>query len=304
MHQRQPHWSQTSQRLFTECPRAWAHQYAFLEQKKPPSRYSSQPRTFDEVTVRVARLVWIERLNDQYHRKVWSDIYRRRRISSAMDEMLWNARMEVSQLRTATAIHRIAEQLRSLEESSMLRIVFAEDGKRWVYFQRQEKVNLNGIDLFAAPDIAFFHQDKWTLIRIRFRTSKWLPTIDLEHRLMAHWAVQQPGFPSSAGDYRIRELAWSRGVWREQRIECDEERMNEALDLLLLDVQEMRWTQRMALADPSLAILPLAGSERSCRICVHRKTCPAKDGLVKAKQRQRYYLTTLNSKRSDEVSED
>lgn len=211
--------------------------------------------------------------------------------------------MNASELRKATAIHRVAEQLRSLEQSSMLRIVFGEQGKRWVYFQRQEKVELNGIDLFAAPDIAVFHQDKWTLIRIRFRTSKWLPTIDLEHRLMAHWAVQQPGFPSSANEYRIRELAWSRGVWREQRIEFDEKGMDEALDLLLHDVQEMRWTQRMALADPSLDILPLALSERSCRICSHRETCPAKDGLQKAKQRQRDYLTTLDSKRSDQVSE-
>ena len=303
MHHRQPHWSQTSQRLFTECPRAWAHQYAFLEQGKPPRRGSSRPRTFDEITVRVARLIWIERLNDQYQRKIWSDIYRRRRISSTMDEMLWSARMNASELRKATAIHRVAEQLRSLEQSSMLRIVFGEQGKRWVYFQRQEKVDLNGIDLFAAPDIAVFHQDKWTLIRIRFRTSKWLPTIDLEHRLMAHWAVQQPGFPSSANEYRIRELAWSRGVWREQRIEFDEKGMDEALDLLLHDVQEMRWTQRMALADPSLDILPLALSERSCRICSHRETCPAKDGLKKAKQRQRDYLTTLDSKRSDQVSE-
>ena len=302
MHQRQPHWSQTSQRLFTECSRAWAHQYAFLEQGKPFRRVPSRPRTFDDLTVRVARSIWIERLSDQYQRKVWSDIYRRRRISSTVDEMLWNTRMDVSELRKATAIHRIAEQLRTLEQSSMLRIVFGEQGKRWVYFQRQEKVNLNGIDLFAAPDIAVFHQDKWTLIRIRFRTSKWLPTIDLEHRLMAHWAVQQTGFPSSAGEYRIRELAWSRGIWREQRIEFDEKRMNEALDLLLHDVQEMRWTQRMALADPSLGILPLATSERSCRTCFHRETCPAKTGLHEAKERQREYLTTLNSKSRNKVS--
>ncbi|MCH1537713.1 MAG: hypothetical protein L7S48_04835 [Candidatus Poseidonia sp.] len=262
----------------------------------------SRPRTFDDLTVRVARSIWIERLSDQYQRKVWSDIYRRRRISSTVDEMLWNTRMDVSELRKATAIHRIAEQLRTLEQSSMLRIVFGEQGKRWVYFQRQEKVNLNGIDLFAAPDIAVFHQDKWTLIRIRFRTSKWLPTIDLEHRLMAHWAVQQTGFPSSAGEYRIRELAWSRGIWREQRIEFDEKRMNEALDLLLHDVQEMRWTQRMALADPSLGILPLAASERSCRTCFHRESCPAKTGLHEAKERQREYLTTLNSKSRNKVS--
>ena len=302
MHQRQPHWSQTSQRLFTECSRAWAHQYAFLEQGKPFLRVPSRPRTFDDLTVRVARSIWIERLSDQYQRKVWSDIYRRRRISSTVDEMLWNTRMDVSELRKATAIHRIAEQLRTLEQSSMLRIVFGEQGKRWVYFQRQEKVNLNGIDLFAAPDIAVFHQDKWTLIRIRFRTSKWLPTIDLEHRLMAHWAVQQTGFPSSAGEYRIRELAWSRGIWREQRIEFDEKRMNEALDLLLHDVQEMRWTQRMALADPSLGILPLATSERSCKTCFHRETCPAKTGLHEAKERQREYLTTLNSKSRNKVS--
>ena len=126
MHQRQPHWSQTSQRLFTECSRAWAHQYAFLEQGKPFRRVPSRPRTFDDLTVRVARSIWIERLSDQYQRKVWSDIYRRRRISSTVDEMLWNTRMDVSELRKATAIHQIAEQLRTLEQSSMLRTVFGD----------------------------------------------------------------------------------------------------------------------------------------------------------------------------------
>ena len=303
MNHRSPHWSQTSQRLFSECSRAWAHQYAFMEHHDSIRRFPSRPRTFDEITVRVARLIWIERLNDQYQRKVWSDLYRKRRISSAMDEMLWSARMEISELRKATANHRVSEQLRFLEQSTLLRNVFSEQGKRWVYFRRLEKVSLKGIDLFAAPDIAVFHQNKWTLIRIRFRSGKWLPTSDLEHRLMAHWATKQTGFPSATQEYRIRDLAWSNGVWRERRIEFNEQQMNEAVDLLLHDLQEMRWTQRMALADPSLNTLPLAASEKSCQTCFHRESCPAKNGLQKAKQNQREYQIMLNSKQSNKVSE-
>ena len=50
--------------------------------------------------------------------------------------------------------------------------------------------------MYAAPDLAVFHQNRWTLIRLQFRTPSVNPLgQQLEHLLAVQWALNQPGFP-------------------------------------------------------------------------------------------------------------
>ena len=294
MNTRSPHWSQTSSRLMSACPRAWALTYGSrqetpLSRKDRTARGSQPPRTVDEVMVRAMRAAWQQKIADLYDRKVWTTAYAKRTLSRLVYDMLEEQRLTLPDLLREQKIALAMRQLNQLEHVHALRPLFNGEPRRWAFFDRRDPVSLNGLDLYAAPDLAVFHQNRWTLIRLQFRTPHANPMgQQLEHLLAVLWALQQTGFPDDAGSFRMKVVAWRGSRWHEHHLEVTPQSLHQARLLALHDVQEMNWLTRWANADPSLSTLPLAAHHRTCERCVHRKGCPAETGLAKAKRIQEH----------------
>ena len=284
-----PHWSQTSARLLNTCPRSWvltyAHEANASFQKQRGRRMASRrPRTFDEAQVQCMRTTWLERIQDQFLGKTWSPLYLERRLQNHLEDAMTTLEPPVPSIHITMAVHRSLRQLQHLEDTLSLRPLFGSKPHRWAYFDRREGATLPSLHLYAAPDVAVHHQHRWTLVRLQFRSpSTTLLSQELEHRLMVHWAMNQPGFPKDWRAYRVKVVRWNINRWIEHTVSVSEETLGQAMALIHHDVQEMKWLQRTAMADPSLSSVPLASSQNSCLGCQHRPACPARDGLAAAK---------------------
>ena len=297
-------WSQTSSRLMNACPRLWALVYAKPHKRPdaPGSTDNTRPRTLDELLTRTMREVWKQRLADMYNHKIWSPSYKLQAFMKEFNKRFKNANLTTDSSLVSRKIKLSMQQLERLEQTLSLRNIVSGDGKRWAYFDRQRPAFIHGVRLYAAPDVAVFTHHRWTLVRIQFRASPhqgWYQL--LEHVLMVHWALQQPGFPDNIEAFRLKVVAWRQGVWVEHQVPLSSTLLKQAFALVEHDVREAKWIERCALADPSLAALPLARHEMTCNICHHRKGCPAGNGLTEAKEEQRIRLVSL-SKGSNEVS--
>ena len=284
-----PHWSQTSARLMNACPRAWALTYG--QSKRHRFRSSRTvgrpPKNLDEVMVRAMRLAWAKKTGDLYERKIWTMAYTTKVLTRLVNDALAEHGIAVPMLVRRQKIDRAVQQLRLLDNVRTLRPLIEGEPRRWAFFERRESTQVGGMDLYAAPDLAVFHQNRWTLVRLQFRTPRRNPLgQQLEHLLAVHWAMNQPGFPDDINAFRLNVVAWRGTRWREHHVEVSPQSLNQALALAHHDVQEMNWLSRWANADPTLMSLPLASHSSHCDGCQHRRGCPAETGLATAKRLQ------------------
>ena len=284
-----PHWSQTSARLMNACPRAWALTYG--QSKRHRFRSSRTvgrpPKNLDEVMVRAMRLAWAKKTGDLYERKIWTMAYTTKVLTRLVNDALAEHGIAAPMLVRRQKIDRAVQQLRLLDNVRTLRPLIEGEPRRWAFFERRESTQVGGMDLYAAPDLAVFHQNRWTLVRLQFRTPPRNPLgQQLEHLLAVHWAMNQPGFPDDINAFRLNVVAWRGTRWREHHLEVSPQSLNQALALAHHDVQEMNWLSRWANADPTLMSLPLASHSSHCDGCQHRRGCPAETGLATAKRLQ------------------
>ena len=289
MNHAQPHWSQTSARLLNTCPRAWALTYGQPRRSafEPRQNWATRPRDLDELVLRAMRQAWMENISDMYQRKIWTKAYTSKVVSRRVHDALAEHNMDAPMLLRQQKIERAVQQLRLLGAVHALRPMTGGEPKRWAFFDRRDPVEIGDLTVYAAPDLAVFHQNRWTLIRLQFRT----PTVNplgqqLEHLLAVQWALNQPGFPDDVGAFRLKVVAWRGNRWLEHHVDVSPQSVNQALALAHQDVQEMRWLVRWAGADPTLESLPLASHSRHCNGCLHINGCPARTGLAAAKEQQ------------------
>ena len=272
------------------CPRAWALTYG---RPSPHSKSQTvgrqhQPRTFDELLTRTMRAAWRRKIEDLYQRKIWSTTYLERTFTQMVNDSLSAAKMEAPLLYRQQKIKQSLKQIQLLEQSTGLRPLVEGQPRRWAYFDRLDSTEVDGVEFYAAPDLAVYHQHRWTLIRIQFRSPRnALMTQQLEHLLTVLWALKNEGFPDHVTAFRLKVIQWKGSRWHEHSLEITPQLMEQAIGLMKHDVQEMSWLSRWAMADPSLNTLPLAVHNKHCKGCHHRKQCPAVSGLARAKLRQR-----------------
>ncbi len=279
------------------CPRAWALTYGrpSPHTKSRTVSRQHQPRTFDELLTRTMRATWRRKIEDLYQRKIWSTAYTERIFTNMINDALSVAKMEVPQQYRQQKIQQSLKQIQLLEQSTGLRPLVDGQPRRWAYFDRLDSMEVDGVEFYAAPDLAVYHQHRWTLIRIQFRSPRTgLMSQQLEHLLTVLWALKSEGLPDHLAAFRLKVVQWKGSRWYEHTLNITPQLMEQAIGLMKHDVQEMTWLSRWAKADPSLNTLPLAVHNKHCRGCHHRKKCPAVSGLAQAKLRQRSEQIELN----------
>ena len=271
------------------CPRAWALTYGHLKRRRfhGARMRNTRPRDVDELMLRVMRLAWRKKISDLYERKIWTRAYTTKVLTRLVNDTLAEHGMTAPMLLRQQKIERVVQQLLQLDTVHALRPLVSGEPRRWAFFDRKEPVRVGDFELYAAPELAVFHQNRWTLIRLQFRTPASNPMgQQLEHLLAVHWAMNQPGFPKDVGSFRLKVVAWRGTRWLEHHVEVSPQSLKQSLALAHHDTQEMRWLSRWASADPTLSSLPLAASSKHCGGCQHMKGCPAESGLAVAKFRQ------------------
>ncbi len=287
MHATNNHWSKTSLELFLKCPRAWAIAYGKKSTNpKPRPTGDRTSRLRSNLMVRAGRRTLIEELEDLFNNKKWSINYLKRRVKAHLDDQIWTHRLQIDSIVIAGLCTQISHRLLRLRETDLLKPIWTRKPRRWAYFERFTSIQIGNLDLFATPDMVVYHQHKWTLIRLRFQSGPALPSREFEDMLMVHWAMHKSGLPDRPEDYRIRTLTWTGGKWVQGNVEMDAQRVHIAWMMLQHDVQEMTWMKRWISADPSLGSIPLARTEKDCRDCNYKPTCPASKGLKQAKYLQ------------------
>lgn len=271
------------------CPRAWAISYGTAAHgwRTGNAPATTPPRTFDQLLTRTMRAVWMKRLEDQYQRKIWSLPYAKQTLDAAVDDAMDVVNMSVPRVHLDIGKERSKAQLRLLERTQTLRPLFTGEPRRWAYFDRRMSATVGGVEVYAAPDVAVFHHHRWTLVRVQFRSSqRSMLSQQLEHLLMVHWAMNQPGLPNSFEAYSVKVVRWGGRGWMEHSVNVSKQLLSQSVALMNHDVQEMLWLKRWAGADPSYASLPLAAHHEHRTSCRYRPECPARDGLAKAKHDQ------------------
>jgi len=254
--------------------------------------------TLDDAMVSALRSTWIDALEDRFVGTVWSKPFREQRLKRRLSDALEASNLKTPSPNLVPHLKQGLHQLEALEQSTGLRPVMESPGTRWAYFERLDGMDINGVRMFTAPDLAFYHQQRWTLVRIQFRsTSQQSMAQQIEHLLMVRWAMAQPGFPNEASAYRVKVIRWHRRRWLEHHVEVNEGLLSQADALVHHDVQEMKWLLRCWQSDASLKTIPFAQDVKTCDGCAYRKRCPAGQGLKKAKKAQeRELLDVLQSK--------
>jgi len=252
----------------------------------------------DDAMVSALRSTWIDALEDRFVGTVWSKPFREQRLKRRLSDALEASNLKTPSPNLVPHLKQGLHQLEALEQSTGLRPVMESPGTRWAYFERLDGMDINGVRMFTAPDLAFYHQQRWTLVRIQFRsTSQQSMAQQIEHLLMVRWAMAQPGFPNEASAYRVKVIRWHRRRWLEHHVEVNEGLLSQADALVHHDVQEMKWLLRCWQSDASLKTIPFAQDVKTCDGCAYRKRCPAGQGLKKAKKAQeRELLDVLQSK--------
>ena len=297
------HWSQTSSRLLNDCPRAWVKTYAtkLMTGATAPGgqRIGMQRRpTMDDAMVSAMRLTWTDFLEDHFVGTVWTAPFREQRLKRRLCDVMEASNLKATSPKFAIQLQRGVHQLETLEQSMGLRPVMQSPATRWAYFERLDGININGVRMFTAPDLAYYHQQRWTLVRLQFRSpSQQSMAQQIEHLLMVRWAMAQPGFPNEASAYRVKVIRWHRRRWMEHHLEVNGRLLAQADGLVQHDLQEMKWLLRCWQSDPSLKTIPLAKEAKTCDGCTYRDRCPAGMGLKQAKKvQERELLDVLQSK--------
>ena len=159
--------------------------------------------------VRAMRAAWQQKIADLYDRKVWTTAYAKRTLSRLVCDMLEEQRLTVPTSFANRKLRWPCGNSTSLSTSMHSAPCSTASHDAWAFFDRRDPVSLNGLDLYAAPDLAVFHQNRWTLIRLQFRTPHDNPMgQQLEHLLAVLWALQQTGFPEDSGLFRLKVVAW------------------------------------------------------------------------------------------------
>ena len=285
----QPHWSQTSSRTLNQCPRAWTLKYAMGPHGRPLHRKNDTtvPERTEDAVVHAMRRVMVRLFGDLHAGKRWSKPYLQQRLKLALDALCGREDSTPAKLHRSIDVSRMVHQLDQLMQTVSIRALVNRERPRWAWFERTAVAHADGITFYAAPDLAVYHQGKWTLIRIQMRsTATPLLSQDLEHALMVKWALATSGLPDDPSLYRLRVLRWNQNRWWEHQVGTSKERLQQAWELVRHDISEMKWMVRSANADPSLRSVPLAHDERICDSCRYCPNCPASEGLIAAREAQ------------------
>ena len=291
MNELQTMWSISRRKSLINCPRQYVLRYSNNQNKYIKKKKNITKKSLEDIFVSSLREVMIERLEDQRNGIIWSEkmIFLKIKMNLELDI----GTKALSKIRNSNSkfledlILSAKKQLDSLWKTNIFRRINTNKIKRWSCLDRKKSVPSAHIDIFCSPDLIFQIQNKWHLLRIDLLGEKVNSFEDLEALAMVNWSLKNRNLPDISKKYIVHVLKFRNGKWIHERFLPTDELLEQSKQLLEKDVNQMNNLLNKLGPMRNLSIIPLSNNHYHCKKCIFKNTCPAKNGLAKAKIEQK-----------------
>ena len=281
-------WSKSTIELLRQCPRQWFLKYGRMKHKhREEGEMSSTRASIHDMSIRVARRVLYEWLEDRRNGTIWTEGFQRQQIRDISEFILHSLKHSADQTSKNHFIQStVATWMKSLLQHPWMRMIL-NNSVSWMFFPRTEAVKCGNNLLYAAPDIIVYQHGVWTCLRIQFSPIDVSNIHQLEVMTMGVWALHRPYMTEVPENLNIRTLSLKNHRWKAIQFECNRTLIDQAKTLVKCDTGAMSELRNQVLKVKSLDVLPLARHPRICKSCPHRDRCPASSGLKQASLEQK-----------------
>lgn len=277
-----PSWSRTQRDLFFRCPTAWVLKYARLG-KKPNKRPQSVVSSWN-LMLRALKTTIIEQLEELRSGTEWTTSVTHLVLRNHLIQMLRDHHKQIEHARMEALLKFAEHRMMLLWRTDLFLHIKKGTHPQWSVLDRRDSEHIDGIDVFASPDIVVRIQSKWNLIRLDMQASPSSEQERMEALVMVLWSVQRAGLPSTFGQFIVQTIGWRKGSWMIHRTPVTQKEVETAFQMVRKDTMAM--SECAKVAEYSIASLPLARNEASCRRCSFQNRCLRGSSLAEKKQRR------------------
>ena len=277
-----PSWSRTQRDLFFRCPTAWVLKYARLG-KKPNKRPQSVVSSWN-LMLRALKTTIIEQLEELRSGTEWTTSVTHLVLRNHLIQMLRDHHKQIEHARMEALLKFAEHRMMLLWRTDLFLHIKKGTHPQWSVLDRRDSEHIDGIDVFASPDIVIRIQSKWNLIRLDMQASPSSEQERMEALVMVLWSVQRAGLPSTFGQFIVQTIGWRKGGWMIHRTPVTQKEVETAFQMVRKDTMAM--SECAKVAEYSIASLPLARNEASCRRCSFQNRCLGGSSLAEKKQRR------------------
>lgn len=277
-----PSWSRTQRDLFFRCPTAWVLKYARLE--KTSNRRTSSVVSSWNLMLRALKTTIIEQLEELRSGTEWTTSVTHLVLRNHLIQMLRDHHKQIEHPRMEALLKFAEHRLMLLWRTDLFLQITNGTHPQWSVLDRRDSEHIDGIDVFASPDLVVRIQSKWNLIRLDMQGSKNSEQERMEALVMVLWSIQRSGLPSTFGQFIVQTIGWRKGGWMIHRTPVTQKEVETAFQMVRKDTMAMSECARVA--SYSMASLPLARTESSCRQCSFQNRCLGGSSLAEKKQRR------------------
>ncbi len=296
MNELQTMWSISRRKSLINCPREYVLRYSGNQKQYTRKNIKSNKKSLEDILVTSLREVMVERLEDQKNGIIWSK-------KMILLKLKMSLEFEIGPRGLAKIKNSIPKffddlilsgkkQLESLWNTNIFRRISNSKIKRWSCLDRKKVACDGHIDIYCSPDLIFQVQNKWHLLRIDFLGEKSNYFEDLEALGMVNWSIKNRNLPDLINKFKVHVLKFRDGIWLYQKFIPNNNLLQQSKQLFEKDVSQMNELVKKMGPMKNLSLIPLSNNYQHCKKCIFKKSCPAKNGLEKAKSEQ--FLTEYN----------
>ena len=275
MHHHTPSWSRTQRDLFLKCPTAWVRAYGSTSKTRRAA--SASPVKPWNLLLRSLKATVIEQLEALRTGTEWTKEVAQRSLRLRFQDSLRATRNRMPHPQFEAMLIVANHRMKLLWRTDVMVQLQRGVHPQWSVLDRLDSEHIDGIDLFASPDLAIRVQAKWHLIRFDMQSNGTNASEQLESLAMVMWATKRTGLPNIPAMYAVQTIGWRGGTWVRIIVEVNNKEVEMAKRMIGHDVAEMK-----ACVDASrynLHSVPLAKNAAQCVSCRFKPICLGNETL-------------------------
>ena len=269
MHHYTPRWSRTQRGLFLKCPTAWVRAYGATSKARNAAN-ASHVKPWN-LLLRSLKATVIEQLEALRNGIGWTQEVAQRSLRLRFMDSLRATSNQMPHPQFEAMLIVANHRMKLLWRTDVMIQLQRGIHPQWSVLDRLDSEHIDGMDLFASPDLAIRVQAKWLLIRFDMQSGGTNASEKLESLAMVMWATKRTGLPNMPAMYAVRTIGWRGGAWVRTIVDVSTKEVEMAKRMIGHDVAEMK-----ACVDASrynLQAIPLAKDGAECASCRFKAIC-------------------------------
>ncbi len=269
MHHYTPSWSRTQRDLFLKCPTAWVRAYGATSKARNAAN-ASHVKPWN-LLLRSLKATVIEQLEALRNGIGWTQEVAQRSLRLRFMDSLRATSNQMPHPQFEAMLIVANHRMKLLWRTDVMIQLQRGIHPQWSVLDRLDSEHIDGMDLFASPDLAIRVQAKWLLIRFDMQSGGTNASEKLESLAMVMWATKRTGLPNMPAMYAVRTIGWRGGAWVRTIVDVSTKEVEMAKRMIGHDVAEMK-----ACVDASrynLQAIPLAKDGAECASCRFKAIC-------------------------------